>query len=105
MYMQLGWSALEWIIHVSDQPVAPSLGSTVSTGAPLPWASCLMTSHVVPSTDEPCSNACCSTAYWFQYSPTTFRCSFNNATAASNCSWLNEYGSSMPRSGWADFRY
>ena len=31
LYMQLGWAAFAEIIQVSDQPVAPSFGSTVLT--------------------------------------------------------------------------
>src|SRR3954451_9433718 len=61
LYMQFGCAAFEATIQVSDQPVAPSLGSTVFTctlfSAPMVLA---MTCHVVPMTDVPDSNACTS---------------------------------------------
>ena len=56
--MQFGCLAFDEIIQVSDQPVALSFGSTVSTGALLPAARFLITCHVVPSTVLPCSHAC-----------------------------------------------
>ena len=40
-------------IQVSDQPVAPSSGSTASTGAFSPWATLAMTCQVVPIVESP----------------------------------------------------
>src|SRR6476469_8934958 len=61
LYMQLGCAAFEEIIHVSDHPVAPSLGSTVLTwtllSVPIRFA---ITCQVVPITDVPDSKACTS---------------------------------------------
>jgi hypothetical protein len=61
LYMQFGCAAWDEIIQVSDQPVAPSFGSTVCT---VVFLSLLMTfaitCQVVPTTDVPDSNACTS---------------------------------------------
>src|SRR5688500_870701 len=61
MYVQFGFLAFEWIIHVSDQPVDPSFGSVVPT-LTLPSASIrlAMTCQVVPTTVSPLLNAACS---------------------------------------------
>ena len=53
MYMQFGFFALEWIIQVSDHPVEPSFGSTVSTGTLSAFARFAITCQVVPSTESP----------------------------------------------------
>src|ERR1700755_1339603 len=47
MYMQFGCLALEEIIQVSDQPVAPSLGSVVLTGTLSPSSRLAITCQVV----------------------------------------------------------
>src|SRR5215211_5888297 len=61
LYMQLGCAAFAPTIQVSDQPVAPSFGSTVLTwtllSVPIRFA---ITCQVVPMTDVPDSNACTS---------------------------------------------
>ena len=58
MYMQFGCSASELIIHVSDQPVAPSSGRTTSSlravGVAAGW---LITCQVVPTEESPLANA------------------------------------------------
>src|SRR3954462_1960355 len=57
-YMQFGCLALAAIIQVSDQPVTPSLGTTVSTFAlPSDWMRLAMTCQVVPITEVPDSYA------------------------------------------------
>src|SRR3954447_10527463 len=60
MYMQFGCLAFAEIIHVSDQPVAPSLGSSVLIGTLSPSSRLAMTCHVVPITESPPVNAACS---------------------------------------------
>src|SRR5829696_4284652 len=60
MYMQFGCSALDEIIQVSDQPVAPSLGSAVLIGTLSASSRFAMTCQVVPSTELPPANAACS---------------------------------------------
>ena len=57
MYMQFGCLALEEIIQVSDQPVAPSLGSVVLTGTLSPSSRLAMTCQVVPTSELPLANA------------------------------------------------
>ena len=58
MYMQFGCSASELIIHVSDQPVAPSSGRTTSSRARRRRsAGWLITCHVVPTDESPLANA------------------------------------------------
>ena len=52
---------MDEIIQVSDQPVAPSFGTTVFTLALPPSLMVFaMTCQVVPTTDVPCSKACTS---------------------------------------------
>jgi hypothetical protein len=53
MYMQFGCLAFEEIIQVSDQPVAPSLGSVVSTFTLSACSRFALTCHAVPSTESP----------------------------------------------------
>src|SRR3954447_2172120 len=60
MYMQLGCLALEEIIQVSDQPVAPSLGSVVLIGTLSPSSRFAITCQVVPTVESPLANADCS---------------------------------------------
>src|SRR5262245_40279021 len=60
MYMQFGFLAFEEIIHVSDQPVAPSFGSTVFIGTLSASSRFAITCHVVPSTESPLVKAACS---------------------------------------------
>jgi hypothetical protein len=50
MYMQLGCSAFEEIIQVSDHPVAPSSGRIASTGTLSAASKLTITCHVVPRT-------------------------------------------------------
>ena len=60
MYMQFGCFAWDEIIHVSDQPVAPSLGSVTSTGTLSAWSRLAITCQVVPITLSPPVKAACS---------------------------------------------
>src|SRR3954470_19541581 len=64
MYMQLGCLACEEIIHVSDQPVPPSLGSVVLTGVGFlsPVSRFAMNCQVVPISRSPPTYAACSLA-------------------------------------------
>src|SRR3954447_15148854 len=111
MYMQLGCSASELIIQVSDHPVAPSSGrkpwlaGLAATGFPSSFKRKYWYCHVVPTVMSPLAKEEICFSASAQYSPTSGRCSFNSWTAASNCSLFSSYGSSMPRSGWWAFRY
>ena len=56
-YAQFGLFASDAIIHVSDQPVAPSSGSTTAVGALSLSSTFWMTCHVVPTTESVVSKA------------------------------------------------
>src|SRR3954453_9278700 len=62
LYMQFGCLALDEIIHVSDQPVEPSLGSIAATGGDFlsAWIRLAITCQVVPPTESPAVKADCS---------------------------------------------
>src|SRR3954471_22761469 len=60
MYMQFGCFAFEEIIHVSDQPVAPSFGSAVLIGTLSASSRFAITCQVVPIVELPFANAACS---------------------------------------------
>src|SRR5215204_6727731 len=60
MYMQLGFFAFEEIIHVSDQPVAPSFGSVVLIGTLSASSRLAITCQVVPMIELPFAKAACS---------------------------------------------
>ena len=60
MYMQFGFLAFEAIIHVSDQPVAPSFGSVVLIGTLSASSRFAITCQVVPMTESPLVKAACS---------------------------------------------
>src|SRR3954452_4674249 len=60
MYMQFGFLALDEIIQVSDQPVAPSLGSVVLIFTLSAWSRLAITCHVVPTSESPLENAAIS---------------------------------------------
>ena len=53
-------AAFDEIIHVSDQPVAPSVGTVVSTLTPSAASRFAITCHEVPITESPDVNAACS---------------------------------------------
>src|SRR3954452_21469114 len=60
MYMQFGCLALEEIIQVSDQPVAPSFGSVVLIGTLSASSRFAITCQVVPIVELPFAKAACS---------------------------------------------
>src|SRR6187549_3097347 len=60
MYMQFGCFAFAASIHVSDQPVAPSLGSVVLIFTLSASSRLAITCQVVPMTELPPANAACS---------------------------------------------
>src|SRR3954452_11716008 len=106
LYMQFGCLALDEIIQVSDQPVAPSLGLVVST---LIFLSALMTlawyCHAVPIAMSPPSKPVISSVEVPQYLLTSSFWVFSSATAAASCLSSSAYGFLMPRSGWVAIRY
>src|SRR3954469_14233712 len=60
LYMQFGFLAFEEIIHVSDQPVAPSFGRVVLIGTLSASSRFAMTCQVVPMVESPLVKAACS---------------------------------------------
>src|SRR5436305_3108662 len=102
LYMQLGCLACEEIIHVSDQPVAPSvgtkpsLGGLIATGTFLPLSAKYWYCQVVPTQSFPLPYdwICCAAPP--QYSPTSGRCCLSSCTAALNCLESSSYGSAIP---------
>jgi len=60
LYMQFGCLALDEIIHVSDHPVAPSLGRVVLTLTLSASSRLAMTCQVVPTVESPLVKAACS---------------------------------------------
>ena len=105
MYMQFGCFALDEIIHVSDQPVAPSFGSMVSTGTFSPTSTFAWYLPRRPDDrvagleggDAPSSQS-------DQYSPMISRCCFSRSIAAWNWSSSSAYGFLIPRSGFVFIR-
>src|SRR6476659_5974297 len=98
--MQFGWAALDEIIHVSDQPVAPSLGLTTATGLPpaaliaLAWYC-----HAVPIAMSPFVKPSISSAAVPQYLPIRPFCVLSRATAAASWSSSSAYGLVMLSAG------
>src|SRR3954463_421323 len=87
LYMQFGCLALDEIIHVSDQPVEPSLGRIAATGGDFlsAWIRVGITCQVVPTTESPAVKADCSFVESGQDSPIEPRCCLSRSTAALNC--------------------
>src|SRR5947207_8922063 len=110
-YMQFGCAADELIIQVSDQPVAPSLGTNpwlaglIATGCPFALSVQYWYCHVVPTQSSPLANDWICFAKADQYSATYGRCCFSRLTAASNCFESSSYGFAILRLGWCAFRY
>ena len=94
------------IIHVSDQPVAPSTGFVVATDVPdSPFArfavSCQPWDCVIAPLARPWP--CLTTSA--QYSATSGFCWRTSSTAASNCVRSSAYGFLIPSSGRVVIRY
>src|SRR4029077_14709543 len=98
--MQFGWAALDEIIQVSDQPVAPSLGVTLATFLTLPalivfcWYS-----QAVPMAMSPLWNPSTSSVEVTQYLLMSVFWTLRRATAAASWSLSRAYGLVIFRSG------
>src|SRR5437764_6830417 len=103
--MQFGCLALEETIHVSDQPVAPSLGFVNET---VFLASALMTlawyCQAVPMAMSPFSKPSISSWAVPQYLPMSAFCWIRRSFAAASWVASSEYGFLMPRSGFVAIR-
>src|SRR5712671_1976543 len=104
--MQFGCLALDEIIQVSDQPVAPSLGVTLATCLP-PAALIVFCwySQAEPMAMSPLAKPSISSWAVPQYLPTSVFWTFRRATAAASWSLSSEYGFVIFRSGLVFMRY
>src|SRR5262249_40505539 len=91
--------ACEDSIHVSAQPVAPSLGIRSLTGAPLSCSVIVWYGHDAPITASPFLNRSISSDASAQYFLISGRCVLSRSTAALSWSSVSSYGSLMPSSG------
>src|SRR3954468_20894069 len=103
--MQFGCAALDDSIHVSAQPVMPSLGTTCATGVLPAFRVLYWYGQVVPTTVVPFLKLSISSEKSDQYLPTQGRCCLSRSTAASNWGCISSYGSVIPRSGLCALRY
>src|SRR5213593_420015 len=103
--MQFGCAAFDEIIHVSDQPVAPSLG-LVNLTVFVPPA--LMTlawyCQAVPIVMSPLVKPSISSWAVPQYLPISAFCWTSRSLAAASCAASSEYGFLIPRSGFVFMR-
>src|SRR3954454_7844221 len=97
---QFGCFALEEIIHVSAQPVAPSFGIRSLTGAFAAWRVIVWEGQDAPTVAPPFLNRSTSSPAEAQYFFTSGRCFLSRSTAALNCDELSSYGSLIPRPGF-----
>src|SRR5947209_1951992 len=109
--MQFGCLAFELIIHVSDQPVAPSVGTKPWLAGLIATTTCLLFSwkywycQVVPTQSSPLAYDWICLVALPQYSPTYGRCWVSNCTAALNCLLSSSYGLVIFSDGSCDLRY
>src|SRR5450759_1864479 len=98
-YAQLGCGALVASIHVSPQPVAPSLGMVSATGAPAALSWMVWYGQAAPKVPSPFWNSEISSEASAQYLLINGRCVLSSATVASNCVLVSSYGFLIPRLG------
>src|SRR5512141_22914 len=98
--MQFGCLALDEIIQVSDQPVAPSLGVTLATCLP-PAALIVFCwySQAVPIAMSPLANPSISSCAVPQYLPISVFWTLSRSTAAWSWSLSSAYGLVILSSG------
>src|SRR4051794_15932291 len=104
-YAQFGCFDLDESIHVSAQPVAPSLGIRSLTGTLSALSVLVWYGQEAPSTASPFLNRSISSEASAQYFFSNGRCCFIRLTAAPNCFWFSSYGSVIPRLGFVLARY
>src|SRR5919204_2895830 len=92
-YAQLGWGAFVASIHVSAQPVAPSLGIVDAIGTPSLLSTLSWYGQDAPMMASPFLNieiSCDASAQYFTISE---RCCLSRLMAASNCGCVSSYTS------------
>src|SRR5512132_4396628 len=92
-------------MYVSAQPVAPSFGIVSFTGALSAMSVLVWFGQDAPMIASAFLKRTISSGASAQHFFTSGFCFLSSATAASNCSWLSAYGSSIPRSGCVFERY
>src|SRR4029078_3355870 len=104
--MQFGCLAFDEIIHVSDQPVAPSFGFVTATCLP-PAAVSVFAWYcqAVPIAMSPLVNPSISSWAVPQYLPIRLFCWMRRSFAAASWVASREYGFLIPSSGLVDMRY
>src|SRR5262245_54958201 len=93
------------IIHVSSQPVAPSLGMRSFTGAFAATRVFVWYGHEAPITASPFLNRSISSEARPQYFLISGFCFLSRSIAALNWLLFSSYGSLMPRDGFVFIRY
>src|SRR3954451_6462325 len=98
---QFGCLALDEIIYVSAQPVAPSFGIRSLTGALAFWSVIVCSGQEAPTVAPPFLNRSTSSPAVAQYFLISGCCFFSRSTVALNWAELSSYGSLMPSPGCA----
>src|SRR5205085_4883371 len=93
------------IIHVSSQPVAPSLGMRSFTGAFAATSVFVWYGHDAPITASPFLNRSISSDARPQYFLISGFCCLSRLIAASNWVLFSSYGSLMPSAGFVFIKY
>src|SRR5664279_293303 len=93
MYAQFGCFAFAESIHVSAQPVAPSVGIRSFTGTFCPASVFVWYGHDAPITASPLLKRSISSEASAQYFLISGFCCFSRLTAALNCAEFSSYGS------------
>src|SRR3954462_663113 len=96
----MGCFALFEIIHESDQPVTPSLGSTSPTFMPALRRSFVISGQPAPMTASPDLNSDSKSDASTQYLRTSGRCCLSLALTLSSVAWSIAYGFCAP-STWS----
>src|SRR5919197_439993 len=105
MTAQFGCFALDEIIHVSAQPVAPSFGIRSFTGACAACSVFVWYGHDAPIVALPLLKRSISSPAVAQYFFTSECCFLRRSTVALNCDSVSSYGSLIPSDGFDFDRY
>src|SRR5215472_7746162 len=89
MYAQFGWGAFAASIHVSAQPVAPSLGTTDPIVKCEAFSELTWYGHPAPTIALPFLKSKISWEARSQYFSTSGRCDASRLTAAWNWVWVS----------------
>src|SRR5258708_3664592 len=104
-YAPLGCGARFASIHVSAQPVAPSVGIVSLIGAFAAWSWSVWYGQPAPMTTSPFLKSAISSVAEFQYRLRSGFCALSSFVAASSCGFVSSYGSLLPSAGCVFMRY